>query len=331
MRRVFLSLFALLLSATMCFAQRGVQISEITFIDGDAIVQSIELTNFGPTTEDMSNWRFCSHDENQQRVYSGGIGGSIAPGDSMTLFSSSFTLATPFTPEEAYSLAIFDMDNGGFGGTANIVDHVQWSPEGVDSPGARFRSGQAVTGGVWTGATDWIPTSFDTSKIVMKEITRDRVRTGGTLHGPDDYEVVPNIPFGASCDLDGDSDCDKDDIDFLVAIGTNEDGIANWLTEASILNNVNLLPGDLDLNGAVDSTDLGLLLNNFGDMGIAGYSKGNTNGDENVDSTDLGRLLNNFGLGQSASSTAAVPEPGFGSAWLPIMLAIVVAWTRRKR
>ena len=55
-----------------------------------------------------------------------------------------------------------------------------------------------------------------------------------------------------------------------------------------------LVAGDLDLDGDVDSTDLGLLLNNFNSTEDIDYTQGNIDGDGDIDSTDLGLLLNNF-------------------------------------
>lgn len=52
--------------------------------------------------------------------------------------------------------------------------------------------------------------------------------------------------------------------------------------------------GDLDLDGDVDSTDLGVLLGNMGSSGVL-WAAGDTDGDGDVDSDDLGRLLGNFG------------------------------------
>lgn len=131
---------------------------------------------------------------------------------------------------------------------------------------------------------------------------------------------------GGDFNSDGKFDCD--DIDALIleiAAGTNGgafdlngDGVVTtadrdaWLVEAGAaqLASMNGYPvGDLDLSGSVDSTDLGLLLNNFSATGGIAYCGGEIDGDSNVNSTDLGLLLNNFGTTVSATSAAAVPEP----------------------
>ena len=71
--------------------------------------------------------------------------------------------------------------------------------------------------------------------------------------------------------------------------------------------------GDLNLDGDVNSLDLGVLLNNFGSAdGLppagVGWPGGDVDADGMVDSVDLGQLLNNFGF-TSAAAVASVPEP----------------------
>lgn len=134
------------------------------------------------------------------------------------------------------------------------------------------------------------------------------------------------------CDFDGDGNCNGTDIDplvFDIAAGSNTgtfdltgDGSVNlddrdaWLAAAGaahLTSGDSYILGDQDLNGTVDSSDLGLLLNNFGATEGVSYTGGDLNGDSNVNSTDLGLLLNEFG-GMAAQS---VPEPnGFVLALL---------------
>ena len=113
---------------------------------------------------------------------------------------------------------------------------------------------------------------------------------------------MTNANFGSAggMDLDGSGIVDAGDI-------------ATWLLIASEAANPYLggtktfVLGDVDLNGNVDSTDLGLPLNSFADTNGLLFGSGNLNGDASVDSTDLGLLLNNFG--SESVAAASVPEP----------------------
>ncbi len=58
---------------------------------------------------------------------------------------------------------------------------------------------------------------------------------------------------------------------------------------------VTACPGDVDLDGMVNVTDLGILLANFG-ASVSINADGDLNGDGQVNITDLGELLASFGL-----------------------------------
>lgn len=55
-------------------------------------------------------------------------------------------------------------------------------------------------------------------------------------------------------------------------------------------------PGDLDLDGDVDITDLTQLLSHFGMVAGATPADGDLDGDTDVDISDLATLLSNFGV-----------------------------------
>lgn len=152
---------------------------------------------------------------------------------------------------------------------------------------------------------------------------------------------VTSILANIICDSDGDGDCDINDLDAMYAAfgsdgqfdydnsGTVDAGdIQGWLTAASDPSNMAKLHpddqfviGDVNLDGSVNSQDLGLLLNNFGDASSLGWVGGNLNGDTLVNSADLGLLLNNFGY---ESLATAVPEPGSMSLFLLGLLFFMI-------
>ena len=125
---------------------------------------------------------------------------------------------------------------------------------------------------------------------------------------------VPSID-GLPCEHTGDGDgCDIEDIDALYASfeadgiedPERKDKVVEWLDSASSAENTAkdrisdvYTLGDVDLNGVVDSVDLGLLLNSFNFSGpqSIGWGSGDLDGDDDVDSIDLGNLLNNFSFG----------------------------------
>lgn len=163
----------------------------------------------------------------------------------------------------------------------------------------------------------------------------------------DDFVLTRNVSAGLVCDADGDGDCDHADIDALyAAFGTSgpldldgsgsidTDDIDDWLSAASSPanpykeNSTDVYEiGDVDLSGEVNSTDLGLLLNNFNATGDVTYGQGNLNGTDGVNSTDLGLLLNNFGA--TSPSANAVPEPSSG-VLLMLMIACLASRVRRR-
>jgi len=86
-------------------------------------------------------------------------------------------------------------------------------------------------------------------------------------------------------------------------------------------------PADLNMDGFVDGLDLGILLGNFNQNGVAG-SGGELNGTDPVDGLDLGILLGAWNP-PTAISAAAVPEPT--TAILALLAAFVVSVSARRR
>jgi hypothetical protein len=176
-------------------ASRDVQIVEVDFS-----TQVIELFNFGPATEDLHGWRFCSHDSTSVRRYStltALSGVSIGPSQSLFVHLLSDAggqpghidrpaggWADPMDPS-AHGLQIY-FAPAVFSDGNTIADHVQWSIDGVDDLTADDRSDEAEVGGVWTDQSSWVVTRSDSTSIRLNESA-----DGLILHGPSDYTQVP--------------------------------------------------------------------------------------------------------------------------------------------
>jgi hypothetical protein len=170
----------------------------VQIVEVDFSTQVIELFNFGATTEDLTGWRFCSHDVDSVRQYSdaAGLNGvSIAPGASLFIHflndanaqpghidRPAGNFAEPFDAA-AHGLQLY-FPPVSFGLGASIADHVQWSIDGMDDVSADERSDEAETGGVWTDQSQWVVTQSDSTNIMLLEAAN-----GLVLHGPTDYEA----------------------------------------------------------------------------------------------------------------------------------------------
>lgn len=183
-------------------AERDIQIRSIDFETG-----VIELFNCGSETVDLSQWRFCTHDEDQVRRYTATTGldgvsiaqaGSFfihtnndAPGgNSIDVSALGGVFASPMDPLGAFAIGIYFPDGDGvvdfpdFANPDQMGDHIQWSQGGVNDVSADERSDEAVTAGLWTDQSLWIDTSFDTTDILLDDVTC------AELHSPADYSVV---------------------------------------------------------------------------------------------------------------------------------------------
>ena len=86
------------------------------------------------------------------------------------------------------------------------------------------------------------------------------------------------------------------------------------------------MPGDANLDGAVNGTDLNIVLSNYNQTGMDWYH-GDFNGDGAVDGADLNIVLSNY---NQTASVSAVPEPS-ALAMLALVAIGMLAWNRRGR
>ena len=148
----------------------------------------------------------------------------------------------------------------------------------------------------------------------------------------------------AECDFDADGDCDTADVDSLTSVGNlvvgvvegfdaqfdltadsqvNGSDLSEWLRLAGEKNGFAgpLLPGDANLDGTVNATDLNLAGINW--LRGAQWSGGDFNGDGQVNASDLNLLGVNWlqTVPPATAIPAAVPEPSAG-CWLLLCLSV---------
>ena len=154
-------------------------------------------------------------------------------------------------------------------------------------------------------------------------------------------EATPIV--AGPCDLNADGLCDVDDIDLLTAeilgeandpvfdvTGDNVVDIADlnqWLSDAATQNGFveAYLPGDADLDGSVDATDLNRLALNW-QQNNSDWSGGDFTTDGVVDSADLNALGVNWRQAIPMASAVSVPEP---SASLLMLFGLSLVRRRR--
>lgn len=200
-------------------APRDVQFKSIDFE-----TSVVEVHNFGDTAQSITNWRFCSHDDNELRRYSNpGALNSITLDSEESLFvhfandapagsanalniSSLGFFATPLD-QGPFSINLYT--NSVFTNPASMVDHVQWSVDGLDNTIADERSSVAEAANLWTNDSEWISTTESSQRIEL--ILNGSDAPPSEPHGPSNYLVVEPTP-SSPADLDGDGDVDGEDL-----------------------------------------------------------------------------------------------------------------------
>ena len=221
-------------------SERQIQIRSVDFAGG-----IIEVHNFSSQAMDLSGWRFCSHDFDQERQYTppnglNGVsinaGGSIfvhlnndAPAAQQNALNRSDiggNFALPLD-QDAYAMQFFFPDAGGavmFGNSSLIADHLQWNMQGSDVGDALERTGQAVSEGLWGELNDFILTTKATTRIDLIDITGDEFGESAeynsfTIAGDvnrdgklDLLDVAPFVDLISSGQFQGEADINNDNL-----------------------------------------------------------------------------------------------------------------------
>ncbi len=156
--------------------------------------------------------------------------------------------------------------------------------------------GNAITGGATAFAGNFIEFSCPVSGIIAEL---------GTAHLSDNVTAASSWSMG-------------------VWVEASINGAGPWGGDNS---DIVMRPGDFNLDGVIDVTDLGILATNYGTTGGMTVLTGDADWDTNVNVNDLGILATGYGTGTAAA--AAVPEPAtiglMGLGALSLLL-----WRRKK-
>lgn len=287
---------------------------------------------------------------------------SIGPGEPFVLNMFAEDLRVPAKGVfSAYADLSYDQSKFETMGKFTFNDDYPWARTGfftmpgfVDEVGAIF----AETAPVFPAGGERLVVSVPMQSLAELGVgsfeltSADLIESQVTMFGRNSAVLADETQFvgsrlavknGRTADFSGDGRLDCDDITqlmFKIDAATDlrfdltGDGQVDihdkeaWLSDAGefrLGQNRRFLAGDVNLNGEVNSQDLGLLLNQFGDVGALGWCDGNLNGDAFVNSHDLGLLLNDFGSG----SASAVPEPRGFLQFLPLLISAFYLLGRR--
>lgn len=149
---------------------------------------------------------------------------------------------------------------------------------------------------------------------------------------------------GSSCDIDGNGECGLADIDIVNGaiqsastdprFDVSGDGVIDVSDRDEILTAIGSLPGDANLSGTTDASDLNAIGTNWlVEHGSPSWSKGDFNGDGVTDASDLNiaglwwQKTNTDFTAPAAATANPVPEP---SSCL-LLSFLVLAWSGLRR
>lgn len=152
---------------TLANASATVVFSELNFADG-----SITLHNNGTALEALDGWRFCSHDLDQQRVYSSTSalnGITIGAGDSLTLSFASFNFISTIDTANSASIGLYTSSN--FGSSTALETFIQYTPVGNTTFGtSQARTVTAVDAGVWDANNSFVEVNASDTRITLNNL-----------------------------------------------------------------------------------------------------------------------------------------------------------------
>jgi len=205
---LWIALAVVALMPSMVEAQTAGSEEDVQFRSIDFVSQVLELHNYGGSNQDLSGWRFCTHDVSDGRDYSSaaGLNGfSLAPGESLFVHWNDDAIGADAVnisdiggnwvddlsvngSGDGISLNIYR--DGSFSSSTSIIDHIQYSFGGANVGGqSNPRGTVAVNAGLWSSTSDWVSVDLDTGGLLLTDDPFPGA-TGGT-HGSGSFSAVP--------------------------------------------------------------------------------------------------------------------------------------------
>ena len=185
-----------------------------------------------------------------------------------------------------------------------------------DPTGASFDADFLIDGNSVSGGSQTI--DVDISEINFAGFTFE----GPNPNGFNGDIIVDNFLLTSDGTSFSPLDCSMDG-----SVGLDDVPCASGETIGEVLEAVNIVPGDFDLNGAVEFADFLILSGSFG-LPVDSYADGDINVNGTVEFDDFLAFSANFG--QSSAAVASVPEPnGFWA--LSAMIVMGAVANRRRR
>lgn len=206
---------------------------DVQFVGADFEGGVLEIRNVGAVAQDLSGWRLCSHDSDEQLQYTapaGFVGMILGAGESVFVHTNNDAsgagavdasalgglMAGPLD-SDAYGIQMFRPNSSGFvnfGDSSLIVDHVQWNIGGSGAGASETRTSQAVSEGLWVMTGEFVATTAQTRSISLTD------PGDGRLHGAANYSAdEPCAP-----DLTMDGEVDFFDVSFLLQNSVDYNG-----------------------------------------------------------------------------------------------------------
>jgi hypothetical protein len=166
----------------------------VVFSQLDFGTDSITVHNNGASIVDLSGWRFCSHDFDENFTYSNSSalnGQTIAAGQSLTIDLSGINFVGSIDNTNSLAVGLYNNLDGSlsFGSSNDLSAYLQYSPIGAtDAGNAETRTVTAVAAGLWDAPGSFFRVAPSSSGIFLNDLN--------TSTGASSFSTVPEPSTG---------------------------------------------------------------------------------------------------------------------------------------